>query len=266
MFQNEGPYLKEWLEFHKLVGVQHFYLYDNNIGPNIDNYKEILEPYIKNGEVELIPWHSKPPVNGNWLPIQCAAYRDSIKRFSGKVKWLAFLDIDEFLFPVEKDTLTEFLADYEQFGGVCVNWQIYGTSEIDEIPKDKLMIEELVYKAEEQDPENKRVKSIVRPELVADCRNPHFFLYKTGYFQVSPSKKRFEGPFLFPIDVKKIRINHYWTRTEKYFREFKIERRKKFNNNIELVMQRYRAANKVKDTAILRFVEQLRQRMNINDA
>jgi len=28
-FQSEAPYLKEWIEFHKLQGVQHFYLFDN---------------------------------------------------------------------------------------------------------------------------------------------------------------------------------------------------------------------------------------------
>ena len=29
VFQNEAPYLKEWIEFHKLVGVEHFLLVDN---------------------------------------------------------------------------------------------------------------------------------------------------------------------------------------------------------------------------------------------
>lgn len=46
MALNEGPYIKEWIEYHKLVGVERFYFYDN--GSN-DNTREILEPYIRGG-------------------------------------------------------------------------------------------------------------------------------------------------------------------------------------------------------------------------
>ena len=29
IFKNEAKYLREWIEFHKIVGVEHFYLYNN---------------------------------------------------------------------------------------------------------------------------------------------------------------------------------------------------------------------------------------------
>ncbi len=32
VFQNEAPYLKEFIEFHKLMGVEHFFLYNNMTG------------------------------------------------------------------------------------------------------------------------------------------------------------------------------------------------------------------------------------------
>ena len=28
VYRDEGPYLREWIEFHRLVGVERFYLYD----------------------------------------------------------------------------------------------------------------------------------------------------------------------------------------------------------------------------------------------
>ena len=28
IFKNEAKFLKEWIEYHRLVGVDHFYLYD----------------------------------------------------------------------------------------------------------------------------------------------------------------------------------------------------------------------------------------------
>ena len=30
IFKDEGPYLLEWLAFHKLIGVDLFFLYDND--------------------------------------------------------------------------------------------------------------------------------------------------------------------------------------------------------------------------------------------
>ena len=30
IFKNEAPFLKEWLDYHLTVGVDHFYLYNNN--------------------------------------------------------------------------------------------------------------------------------------------------------------------------------------------------------------------------------------------
>ena len=29
IFRDEAPYLKEWIEFHRAVGVERFYLFDN---------------------------------------------------------------------------------------------------------------------------------------------------------------------------------------------------------------------------------------------
>ena len=44
IMKNEKPYLKEWLEYHQLIGVEHFYLCDNDSN---DGTEEYLQPYIK---------------------------------------------------------------------------------------------------------------------------------------------------------------------------------------------------------------------------
>ena len=44
IFKNEAPYLREWVEYHKMIGVEHFWLYNDN---SSDNFEEILEPYIE---------------------------------------------------------------------------------------------------------------------------------------------------------------------------------------------------------------------------
>src|SRR6187431_2863710 len=53
IFKNEAKFLDEWIQFHLVVGIDHFYLYNNN---SDDNYYEILKPYIEKGFVDLIDW------------------------------------------------------------------------------------------------------------------------------------------------------------------------------------------------------------------
>ncbi len=53
IFKNESVFLKEWLEYHLLIGVEHFYLYNNF---SEDNYQDILAPYIEKGQVTLTEW------------------------------------------------------------------------------------------------------------------------------------------------------------------------------------------------------------------
>ena len=52
-FVDESNYLREWIEFHLMVGVDRFVLYDNG---SEDNSREILDPYVAGGIVTLLPW------------------------------------------------------------------------------------------------------------------------------------------------------------------------------------------------------------------
>ena len=69
IFQNEAGYLKEWIEFHRLLGVEHFYLFNNL---STDNFHSVLAPYVKNKVITLIEW-PYPDFR------QCAAYDAAIK-------------------------------------------------------------------------------------------------------------------------------------------------------------------------------------------
>jgi hypothetical protein len=258
IFQNEAPYLKEWIEFHKLVGVQHFYLYNNL---SSDNYMSVLEPYIARGEVDLIQWPFASTNNEDWNVIQCKAYENAIEIAKSESKWLAILDADEFLFPVEEGNLVDFLKDYEEFGGLCVNWQMYGTSGVEKVLPTDLMIEKLILKAPTDYSENAFVKSIVRPRKVSHMSDPHFAKYTEGYFQVNSDKKQISGSITPYVAADKIRINHYWTRDEWYFYNVKCARRQKWQEGYQGQINRLRNLNHSPDYTIQRFVPALKTKM-----
>ena len=54
--KNEGHYLEEWVEYYLSIGVDHFYIYDND---STDNSKEVLQPYIDKGIVDFIPYNGE---------------------------------------------------------------------------------------------------------------------------------------------------------------------------------------------------------------
>lgn len=256
IFRNEAPYMQEWIEFHRLVGVEKFYLY-NNLSD--DDYQDVLTPYVKRGIVELIDWpHSYPDV-ATWSGIQNNAYDDCLNRAREQVRWLAFLDLDEFLFPVKKDKLPDLLKKYRKFGALGVNWQMYGTGGVKKIPKSKLLIEALLYKGETTFGDNVHIKSIVQPVHTQRALSPHHFLFKEGYFQVNSLKERFEGPYSPKILVDQVRINHYWSRDEAYFFEVKMARRRNWHEGKEGILMRNAEISKVYDPAILRFVKGVRR-------
>jgi glycosyl transferase family 92 len=87
IFREEAPFLSEWITFHVGVGASHFYLYNNFSN---DNFQSVLAPWIARGMVTLTDW--PVPVG------QVMAYRHCLRHARGECRWLAFLDIDEFLF------------------------------------------------------------------------------------------------------------------------------------------------------------------------
>ena len=101
IFSNESPFLNEWIEYHRLVGVDHFYLFNN--GSN-DDYLNCLTPYLEKGMITLMNWPGGLGSNTEVDPIQWTfstqipAYEYTAKFLAlGKTKWLVFLDMKTIL-------------------------------------------------------------------------------------------------------------------------------------------------------------------------
>ena len=266
IFRNEAPYMKEWIEFHKIQGVEHFYLYNNQ---SDDNYLEVLKPYIDSQWVTLVEWSYtyKRGYFNNWLAIQTNAYKDCLKKYKNESTWFAMIDLDEFLFCPDGTNLREFLRPYLPFGGLCVNWLMFGTSGVETIAPGQTMIENLTHCACSDEYRNLRGKSIVQSKYVKGCVDAHNFLYQRGVFAVDADRNRIpNAQELIRHSHNQIRINHYWTRTESCFREKKIPSRnhRRIFDTPAILSERGAKYNLCIDTAILRFVPLLRKNMGFD--
>ena len=200
IFKNESSYLKEWIEFHCLAGIEHFYLYDNN---STDDFHLVLDPYIREGVVDLYPWPKYPG--------QMEAYSDCILT-KANTKWLAVIDLDEFLFPVIKNTLGEALDEFDKpdIAAVCVFWRLFNSSGAKRYVNDYVINRFKQYLFSYQP----HVKSIVRPERVTvPPVDPHLFVPKQGFVNVDENHKRLTAAKpSYRVDSK-LCINHYWTKS-----------------------------------------------------
>ena len=70
IYRDEAPFLREWIEFHRLVGVDRFFLYDNG---SVDDGRSVLAPYEDEGLVVRQEWLRFP----GWR----SAYSDCLSEY-----------------------------------------------------------------------------------------------------------------------------------------------------------------------------------------
>jgi Glycosyltransferase family 92 len=254
IYHDEADYLREWLEFHKLVGFERFYMYNNF---STDHHREVLAPYIADGTVVHHEW----PVE----PAQMAGYRDVLARHGNETEWLGFFDIDEFLFSPTGEKVSDILRAFEQYPGVVVNEITFGTSG-HTTQQPGLAIENFVRRCELDKPRNRIVKSLVRPPQVAETgSDPHYFRYVDRRKAVTENKEEVRGSLTQSVSVDLLRINHYMTRSQ-------AEREKKNagpdvlkggRRKLPKARERDKMLNDAEDTTILRFAPALREALGM---
>ncbi len=207
--KNEGSYIKEWIEYHKLVGVEKFIIYDNG---STDNMKEVLQPYIESGQVEYVYFPGRAK--------QLDAYYDALKRYKNQTKLMGFIDLDEFVLPVAEDktiaqTIQEIIEENQNAAGVAINWCIYGSSGHQKRPEG-LVMENYLRRADYSDENNRCIKTIVNPRMIKGyIFDPHAPMYYCGYRSVNEVGRTVEGPWNpHPNNsYERIRINHYYCKS-----------------------------------------------------
>ena len=203
--KNEGPYFKEWIEWHRAHGVEKFYIYDNE---STDCTQEVLMPYIESGLVEYNYWPG--------MKQQLPAYDDCFERHRLEARWLAVIDLDEFIVPIKDKTIPGFLHRMEKFSVVEINWLVYGSGGTK--TKEPGGVMERFHRHSLPDHVlNRHVKSIVDPRCVCTMTGCHEAARISGQAADSHGvslKKNFRDR---EPQQDVIRINHYAVKSYEEF-------------------------------------------------
>lgn len=263
VIRNEGPYFEEWVRFHRLQGVEHFYIYLNSsVGEDLETNAVVLKQQEIGKDITIVRQPGKRQ--------QCICFQHCLQVFGHESEWIAFIDTDEFLWSPTIDNVQAVLRiDWfkhltkENTAGIAVHWVMFGSNGHKE-KTDGLVIERFTRRAGSV---NNHVKSIVRPRYIKSCgSDPHSFLPKEGFTIIDERgvvlPPNYANSTTGSADI--LRINHYHTKSRAEFFSRKLgnpdaNSARKYNH--EQVEQMFLAhdLNEVEDTELKdRYAESLK--------
>ena len=217
MFKDEAPYLREWIEYHLMMGVDHFYLYDNN---SSDGFENVIGPYLQLGFLTLIPWPKEHS--------QVEGYEDCIRRFQSESDWIGFIDVDEFLVPVKEESLVTFLDRFHNTPSVLVYWKFFGSGGMVRRDTGRLVTEDFVVATEKLCSKGKCFFNSNFDYLFDSENNKSMFHYlwtDSDGIPVPPvdafghtvhkSLYLIRKPLAIPIQINHYTLKSYWEHKEK---------------------------------------------------
>lgn len=235
MSRFEDEYLLEWVIYHKLIGIEHIFYYDNgNLEPERNITKKILQPFINDKFVTYIPWGqyngSKYDFTDPHLQkhnaskhLMWCAFDKTIKMKPSK--WLIGIDMDEFIVLNQKyKNINEFLDqyNYNQTKILIMKSFELGNNNY-EYPKYNLITESYTFGGNDREyGRDSQIKSIINTSLHNYCGGVHNWgIYKSGNFS---EKYKFKGVII--CDYEDIKFNHYFCKSKWEWRENKQNKQK----------------------------------------
>ena len=266
IFKNEGHNLKEWIEYHKLIGIDHIYLYNNF---SDDNYLEVIIPYIEDGFVTLTDWPYKHS--------QMEAYKDCLSKHRSETFWLTFIDLDEFICPKYKYNIKEWIQRFEGYPAVSIYWQMFGTCGKMKPDYSKLVIEQYTTSWEKLDGIGKYILCTDERFGLKIHSHHHIFInYKVATFKIklpmiNEMKKFVFFPMLYKSTNKStIQLNHYFSKSYEEY-ENKINKGDVYSISHEdfrkeiLFFINHEKNNICDNKVIFRYLTMLKKQMNIEE-
>lgn len=243
IFRNEADYLAEWVTFHQAQGVSKFFLFDDK---SDDDFEQVLLPFVQAGLVTL----THAPVEQPFGKRQRKAYDLGVQMARNECGWLAFIDVDEFLFSPKGDLIDQ-LPTNPLVAAVYVWHRVFGTSgnltppeagvirgytKASRFPKNfaetkfALRYSQEFFGGKRPGISGRLVigKSIVRPKMIRKAgvhlpskywgltvteRGKAFFPRRSIIRWLQRRVLGFPDPVIAVPTVERLRINHYWSKS-----------------------------------------------------
>ncbi|KAA8389451.1 glycosyltransferase family 2 protein [Acetobacter tropicalis] len=116
--RNENLYINEWIIYHLHIGYDHIFLYCNDDDPAL-LFSAVL-PFIQSGK---LTFHHHPTKGDQW-----GMYNHFNHVYRNDYKWVTYLDVDEFITIKDNKNIKQFMAEYDRYDCLYLNWVLFGTN------------------------------------------------------------------------------------------------------------------------------------------
>ncbi|MDO6727176.1 glycosyltransferase family 2 protein [Cognatishimia sp. 1_MG-2023] len=125
--KNEGPFILEWIAYHRAIGVDNFLVFTNDCTDGTDDFHELLQ-------AKGILQHRDNPFHDTGLKPQHAALQAGEKEDIIKnADWVICMDVDEFINVKTGDgTLKALFKAVPKANMISMTWRLFGNSDIHE--------------------------------------------------------------------------------------------------------------------------------------
>ncbi|WBU63535.1 glycosyltransferase family 2 protein [Paracoccus aerodenitrificans] len=126
--KNEGPYIIEWVAYHRAIGIDHFLIFTNDCS---DGTNEILDRLAELGYVtreDNEDWKGKSPQQN---ALNKAMRMDVVKQ----ADWLIHIDVDEYInIRIGQGTMAELISAMgPDATNLAMTWRLFGNGGVDDI-------------------------------------------------------------------------------------------------------------------------------------
>lgn len=208
--KNEERHIEDWLRFHALAGARTAIVYDNG---STDMTVERAR-CVSVLEVIVIPWITDIWLGKTALKRQPMAYAHAICTFGAGFRWMSFIDIDEYIVPVENKTIEEALVGLDDVTNVSLPWTMFGTCG-HETPPDEPAIFAYEHRAAHRLPNITNYKCIVDPCDVVRVSTHKFLTKRMGNQSVNDRGVRASGHKARRTEefatADRLQLNHYYS-------------------------------------------------------
>ena len=121
--RNEGPFLLEWIAYHRLIGVTDFLFFSNDC---TDGSDQLLSQLAGHGVLRHVAQQIKPGKSPQWQALQQVAKGNETARHD----WAMFTDVDEFpMIHVGQRSLGDAIgAMPADVDAIALPWRLFGAA------------------------------------------------------------------------------------------------------------------------------------------
>jgi hypothetical protein len=134
--KNEGPFILEWLAYHRAIGVEEFLVYTNDCTDGTDELLDLLQ---KKG---VLQHRDNPYREVDMKPQHAALHAASDDAMVQAWDWVICTDVDEFInIHVGEGRLDDLYAAIGDTNMISMTWRLFGNADVERF-RDGFIIEE----------------------------------------------------------------------------------------------------------------------------